>query len=170
MYLKITTSDNLQRITRVLDHSLICIGGNFMWLKGSLNCSYFFNLKIFSKSAYLGAISRGANALGLRCGLWFFWCAAAKAENYWFPQGRLDSSPINTDIVFSWFIQKIYSVNMVYISLSTHLFEVCLGLSVLDNIRELVKSNPGTLLTEKPPGVDSPPCLEICAMYWCSSD
>lgn len=49
MYLKITTSDNLQRITRVLDHSLICIGGNFMWLKGSLNCSYFFNLKIFSK-------------------------------------------------------------------------------------------------------------------------
>lgn len=49
---------------------------------------------------------------------------------------------------------------MVYISLSTHLFEVCLGLSVLDNIRELMKNNPGTLLTEKPPVVDSPSCLQ----------
>lgn len=114
MYLKITTSDNLQRITSVLAHFLICIGGNFMWLKDSLNGFYFFfNLKIFSKSAYLGAFSRGANVLGLRCGLWFFCYAAAKADNHRLPQGRLDSSSTNTDIVFSCFIKKIYSVNMV---------------------------------------------------------
>lgn len=160
MYLKITASDNLQRTTSVLTHSLIYIGGNFMWLKDSLNCFYYLNLKIFSKCAYLGAFSRGANAVGSRCGLWFFWCAAAKAEKHWFPQGRLDSGSINTDIVFSCFIQKIYLASMAYISLSTHLFKVCLGLNVLDNIRELVKSSTETLLTEKPPGVDSTLCLQ----------
>lgn len=78
-------------------------------------------------------------------------CKQLRLRSHWFPQGRLDSSSVNTDIVCSYSIEKIYLVTS---------FKVFWGLNVLDHIRELVKSNTGTCLTEKLTRVDSSPCLQ----------